>query len=69
MAILSGLLAFLFLVPVVHVEPRGTFRCPADGCTFPDYASVTYRALKIGGVWVEHFTLIPMKHYYYAVIL
>lgn len=66
--VLLGLFAFLFFVSVVYVEPHGIFRCPASGCTFPDYASVTYWTFNIGGVWMEHFTLIP-KHYYYTVIL
>jgi len=45
-------LAFLFLVPVISYGiPPGAFNCPANGCNFLRYGSVTYWGLGVGGTW------------------
>jgi hypothetical protein len=50
--VLAFILAFLFLVPVVSYGiPPGTFSCPANGCNFLRYGSVTYWGLGVGGTW------------------
>lgn len=44
--------AFLFFVPVIRYGiPPGVYNCPANGCDFPRYGSVTYWGLGVGGVW------------------
>ncbi len=45
------ILAFLFLVPVTsYAFPQGAYNCPANGCPFPRYGSVTYSTLGLGGI-------------------
>ena len=59
--IVVAALAFLFLAPVVYVQPQGVFHgCPPNGCNFPMYGSVTYWAFSVGGVWMDrgYFTVI-----------
>ncbi len=51
--IILALDAFLFLAPVLYVQPQGVFFCPLNGCNFPRYGSVTYWAFKVGGVWMD----------------
>ena len=47
-------IAFLFLVPVVHYNPpRGIWHCPANGCPFLRWASVTYWAFGVGATWQD----------------
>jgi hypothetical protein len=51
-AALAFILAFLFLVPVIsYAFPPGTYNCPANGCSFVHFGSVTYWMLGVGGVW------------------
>src|SRR5208283_1643240 len=46
------ILAFLFLTPIVsYATPSGAYACPANGCNFLRYASVTYWGLGVGGTW------------------
>jgi hypothetical protein len=46
------ILAFLFLVPVVsYAFPPGIYNCPANGCGFVHFGSLTYWRLGVGGVW------------------
>ncbi len=51
-AAIAFILAFLFLVPVVYyAPPPGAFACPANGCNFLRYGSVTYEGFGVGGTW------------------
>ncbi len=45
--------AFVFFVPVVHyAPPMGVvYDCPAFGCLFPHFGSLTFWAFGVGGVW------------------
>jgi hypothetical protein len=58
--IVVAALAFLFLAPVVYVQPQGVFLCSGNGCNFPMYGSVTYWAFNVGGVWMDrgYYTVI-----------
>lgn len=47
------ILAFAFFVPFIYVQPQGVFFCPANGCNFAKYGSITYWAFKVGGVWMD----------------
>ena len=54
----AGALAFAFLVPVVYyAQPAGIYFCPAFGCVFPHYGSLTYWAFGIGGLWTYGCTV------------
>ena len=59
--LVAALVLFLFLVPVVYVQPQGVFFCPINGCNFPRFGSVSYWAVRFGGVWMDRG--------YYAFIL
>jgi len=51
-AAIAFILIFLFLVPVIsYALPPGVYHCPANGCNFPRYGSITYWALGVGGIW------------------
>lgn len=61
--IVVATLAFLFIVPVVYVQPQGFLLCPIHGCDFysvPRYGSVTYSTFNLGGVWTDggYYTVI-----------
>lgn len=51
---------FLFLVPVIYVQPQGYYLCPVNGCNFARYGSVTYWACKVGGAWMDrgYYTIL-----------
>ena len=51
--IILALNTFLFLAPVIYVQPQGVFHRPLNGCNFPRYGSVTYWAFRVGGVWMD----------------
>jgi hypothetical protein len=49
---LASIVAFLFLAPVIgYATPSGAYNCPANGCNFLRYGSVTYWGLGVGGTW------------------
>ena len=52
--------AFTFFAPLVYVMPTGFAMCPANGCNFPVYGSLTYYAFGVGGVLMQrgYFTII-----------
>jgi len=49
--ILIGLVAFLFLVPVIsYPPPAGAYSCPQSGCQFIRYGSITYWSFGVGAI-------------------
>jgi hypothetical protein len=49
--VLIGLVALLFLVPVIYYPPPvGAYICPPTGCMFIRYGSITYWSFGVGAV-------------------
>ena len=50
--LVAAAVALTFLIPVVYyAQPTGVYHCPANGCWFPHFGSLTYWAFGVGGIW------------------